>query len=66
MHHQHLNESILTYKKQNSGTKGKKVTFQAGLVTDKPENRVQINVSTLLASSLYGTSFKELSLAKTD
>ena len=66
MHHQFLDESISTYRKQNSRIPGKQVTFQAGLVTNKPDKMVQINVSTLLASSWFGTSFKELSLAKND
>ena len=63
---EYLDESISTYRKQNSRIPGKQVTFQAGLVTDKPDKMVQINVSTLLASSWFGTSFKELSLAKND
>ena len=66
LHHQELNESILTYKKQNSGKRGKRVTFQGNLVDEKPEKRVQINFSSLLASTWYATTFKELSVAKLD
>ena len=64
LHHQTLDDSILIYKRQNSKKKGKKVSFQNNLVNEKPEKRVQINFSALLATTYYSTSFKELSLAK--
>ena len=52
-----------TERKKNS-IPGKKVTFQEGLVMEKPARMMRVNFSTILASTYYSTSLLEMSLIR--
>ena len=64
LYYQDLDGSFSTYRKKKNSIPGKKVTFQEGLVMEKPARMMRVNFSTILASTYYSTSLLEMSLLR--